>query len=119
MNKHRFPHSNNCLNKCIHTFGSPWVCFHPNAIGKDGDGVGLTELEREHVKRLGCASYESSISDELNFEMHCSKYHKLSVVLPDHCYNCAMRNGYPQSLWGDTNCENFKDVKNDRNRSIR
>jgi hypothetical protein len=52
-------HRQICINGCIYQHGSPWVCFHPRAIGGDGDGVGLTEYEKEHVKRMGCATYTS------------------------------------------------------------
>jgi hypothetical protein len=53
-------HPNNCLNGCKHTFGSPFVCFHPNYIGLDGNGVGLTEMEKEFVYRMGCASFDKN-----------------------------------------------------------
>ncbi len=50
-------HSNSCTNGCKYIFGSPWVCTHPNYIGRYGGGVGSTEMEKEFVKRMGCASY--------------------------------------------------------------
>jgi len=53
-------HANNCMNGCKYVLGSPWVCIHPKYIGLDGDGVGLTVMEKEFVKRMGCASFEKT-----------------------------------------------------------
>jgi hypothetical protein len=44
-----------------------------------------------------------------NPEMRCDNYHRLSVLQPDHCYNCMMRKGYPWYLFGDKVCENFRE----------
>lgn len=38
---------------------------------------------------------------------NCSLYRRISVQQPDHCYNCGMRDGYPQNLGGDKQCSNF------------
>jgi len=58
MNRYR------CNNGCKYQMSSEWVCRHPNAIGCDGDGVGLTEYEKEHVKRMGCASHSDFQTDQ-------------------------------------------------------
>jgi len=52
-----FRHPKNCMNGCKYIHGSPWVCNHPDTIGQDGDGVGLTEEEKYRVKRLEYASF--------------------------------------------------------------
>ena len=42
--------------------------------------------------------------------MRCAKYAKCRVVMPDCCYACAFRNGWPQDLGGDEGCSNFKPI---------
>lgn len=54
-------HECRCTNGCEYQHGSQWVCFHPKAIGCDGDGVGLIEYEKDFVKRMGCASYRQKV----------------------------------------------------------
>ena len=56
-----------------------------------------------------------SMRDVMVVEMHggkvrmnCSKFSRMSVLKPDNCYNCMMRNGYPENLGGDRRCRNFK-----------
>ena len=51
-------HSHCCVNDCKYMMASRWVCIHPRFIGRDGNGVGLTEMEKEFVKRMGCCRYE-------------------------------------------------------------
>ena len=54
-------HECRCTNGCEYQHESQWVCFHPKAIGCDGDGVGLIEYEKDFVKRMGCASYRQKV----------------------------------------------------------
>jgi hypothetical protein len=42
---------------------------------------------------------------------NCSNFKKYTKARPKNCYVCAFRDGYPQNLGGDKNCENFKQVK--------
>ena len=46
-----------------------------------------------------------------NPDMRCKKFYRLSVMIPKHCYNCAMRKGYPTYVFGDDRCENFQEIK--------
>ena len=46
--------------------------------------------------------------------MRCKNYYKLSCLQPEHCYNCAMRSGYPWDLRGDKKCENYVSVKDSK-----
>jgi hypothetical protein len=39
--------------------------------------------------------------------MNCGNFKKHTVLMPDCCYSCGMRDGYPQNLGGDTGCKNF------------
>ena len=34
----------------------------------------------------------------------------MSVLIPMNCYNCLLRDGYPENLGGDENCLNYKMV---------
>ena len=45
-----------------------------------------------------------------NPEMRCEAYYQLSYLQPPHCYNCAMRKGYPWYIFGDEVCENFREL---------
>ena len=40
--------------------------------------------------------------------LNCSNFNRISSVIPINCYNCGMRNGYPQNLGGDKHCRHFK-----------
>lgn len=82
-------HHLRCNNGCKYRGASQWVCFHPNAIGSDGDGVGLTEYEKDHVLRLGCASHSEliqRIKDEQETERKkvVESYKKLSECIKKH-----------------------------------
>ena len=46
--------------------------------------------------------------DRGKVRMNCSRFSRMSVLKPDNCYNCMMRNGYPENLGGDRRCRNFK-----------
>lgn len=46
-----------------------------------------------------------------NPAMRCKNFRKESPVIPDNCYNCYMRKGYPYYLGGDESCENFVEGK--------
>jgi hypothetical protein len=67
MNNNPVYHPNRCTNGCKYTSVDPsrYICFHPRFIGGDGDGVGLLAEEKEFVKRMGCAAYESDKSKTL------------------------------------------------------
>lgn len=41
-------------------------------------------------------------------QFNCQKYIDITPTHPPNCYNCALRNGYPQNLGGDKQCKNFK-----------
>jgi hypothetical protein len=43
--------------------------------------------------------------NEIRF--NCTAYVRLYYSQPANCYNCVRRNGYPQNLGGDKNCENY------------
>ena len=46
---------------CNHHHGATaFLCFHPDYIGCDGDGVSLTVQEQEFVKRMGCANHSQA-----------------------------------------------------------
>jgi len=63
------------------------------------------------VLKMEVKSKEKSVRMFRNcIRFNCSNYHKLTITQPPHCYNCAMRSGYPQNLGGDKNCENFSSV---------
>lgn len=48
-------------NTCNHHHGeTAYLCFHPDYIGRDGDGVSLTAMEQEFVKRMGCANHSQA-----------------------------------------------------------
>lgn len=38
---------------------------------------------------------------------NCSNYHRMLMSQPANCYNCVIRDGYPQNLGGDKACRNF------------
>jgi hypothetical protein len=38
---------------------------------------------------------------------NCLNFHATTPVIPPHCYNCAMRDGYPSNLGGDEQCAKF------------
>jgi hypothetical protein len=42
-----------------------------------------------------------------DIRFNCKAYERLFYVRPDNCYNCMMRDGYPQNLGGDENCQNY------------
>lgn len=46
-----------------------------------------------------------------NPPMRCKKFYRVSCLIPENCYNCAMRKGYPYYLGGDDGCENFEEKK--------
>jgi hypothetical protein len=74
-------------NTCTYHHGAtPYLCFHPNYIGRDGDGVSLTAMEQELVKRMGCFSH-SNARDKI-----------LHTYLPTLCMfpNGCHVNGQPQ-----------------------
>jgi hypothetical protein len=48
---------------------------------------------------------------KMELKMRCAKYYELSMLIPPHCYNCAMRKGYPWDLRGDKGCENYEPLK--------
>lgn len=60
-------HPNRCTNGCKFASADPsrYVCYHKRFIGGDGDGVGLLAEEKEFVKRMGCAAYESKTTKSL------------------------------------------------------
>lgn len=39
---------------------------------------------------------------------NCTVFKQMFYAQPAHCYNCMVRDGYPQNLGGDWNCVNFK-----------
>ncbi len=41
-------------------------------------------------------------------KFNCSNYYPVTIIRPPHCYNCALRNGYPLNLGGDKYCKRFK-----------
>lgn len=43
--------------------------------------------------------------NEIKF--NCGNYKQITSNIPNNCYNCGMRNGYPSNLGGDESCENF------------
>jgi len=47
-------------------------------------------------------------------EFNCKNYHIGNADKPQHCYNCAWRDGYPQNLGGDDYCSNFQ-IKGEMN----
>lgn len=49
-------------------------------------------------------------SQKENPPMICASFHRLSVVQPEHCYNCVHRHGYPTYLFGDSNCDSFIEI---------
>jgi hypothetical protein len=48
----------------------------------------------------------------VNPEMRCACFHRFSSVIPENCYNCVHRNGYPAYLFGDENCTRFVELWN-------
>lgn len=38
---------------------------------------------------------------------NCANYHRMLMSHPANCYNCMLRDGYPQNLGGDKACRNF------------
>lgn len=53
-----------------------------------------------------------------NPPMRCMNYYQLSCLIPEHCYNCAVRDGYPQYLGGDKRCGNYKVKDNGRKKRV-
>lgn len=47
---------------------------------------------------------------------NCGAFVRLLYSQPPHCYNCILRNGYPQNLGGDKNCENFQPIEKEKKR---
>jgi hypothetical protein len=41
-------------------------------------------------------------------QFNCINYHRMSVLIPMNCYNCLLRDGYPENLGGDENCLSYK-----------
>lgn len=50
----------------------------------------------------------TTYSNRIKF--NCAAYMRNQSTRPNHCYNCMIRNGYPQ-LGGDTNCNRFKQTR--------
>jgi hypothetical protein len=46
-----------------------------------------------------------------NPPMRCKNYYEESPCIPDNCYNCLRRAGYPFYLGGDEECSNFEKVE--------
>ena len=67
--------------------GTRFLCFHPSYIGGDGDGVSLTVMEQEFVKRMGCASHSGAreylmrdVIEKLQATIKCnSRWNKLEL----------------------------------------
>jgi hypothetical protein len=42
---------------------------------------------------------------------NCRDYKAVLISKPANCYNCMLRNGYPDNLGGDESCKNFRSIE--------
>jgi hypothetical protein len=72
------------------------------AVGKDEPEPWFIRVQEFFARKRKPRRSRSMILVE-----QCQNWHEISVIAGHHCFNCALRDGYPQRGQPDHNCKNF------------
>ena len=67
-------------------------------------------MEEKEIVECKCAADSQKRMHTNIIRFNCTAFDRISPLHPAYCYNCMVRDGYPQNLGGDWYCVNFKQI---------